>query len=299
VRRLSSLAIVGLLAACAAAQDFARFSVLTPAGPEEPSPEVFRALNRLVWATHQIKRGEYSVGKIAKDYGTTVMSLQTTNNEELLLLNPGRKIVVHNKSGQLFEVKKASETLDRVISRYHRDRTQAQKFKEAVVFANKLPGSALLAEFDLERGRRLLMPNVTMSWDTYHFPFQSFGWGRVSSRFGSRYHPLLKRTKFHEGIDIPKPWGTPVVPSRSGKVVEAGWSEGYGQVIVIKHSDGGSTRYGHLSKIKVAVGDTVQRGRTIIGNVGSTGLSTGPHLHFEVRDRNGKPVNPASKIGRR
>jgi murein DD-endopeptidase MepM/ murein hydrolase activator NlpD len=70
-------------------------------------------------------------------------------------------------------------------------------------------------------------------------------------------------------------------------------------IIVIRHKGGETTRYGHLSKIYVKAGQLVQRGRTLIGRVGSTGLSTGPHLHFEVRDKNGRAVNPQTKIGRR
>jgi murein DD-endopeptidase MepM/ murein hydrolase activator NlpD len=278
---------------------FDRYSVMTPAGPDEPAPDVIRRINRLVWAQHVITRTDSSVGRIAQEYGTTAMSLQATNNDELLILSPGRKLTVLNKNGQLYEVRKDSETLDHIVARYHRERQAALKFKEQVVLANDLPGSALLGDYEFTKGQRLLLPKVSVSFDTYRFPFAGWGWGRISSRFGNRYHPLLKRTRFHEGLDIAKPWGTPVYPARSGRVVEAGWSEGYGQLIVIRHSDGGSTRYGHLSKIYVKVGQIVQRGKTMIGRVGSTGLSTGPHLHFEVRDRNGKPVNPASKIGRR
>ena len=82
-------------------------------------------------------------------------------------------------------------------------------------------------------------------------------------------------------------------------MIDAGWNEGYGQLVVIKHNNGETTRYGHMSKIMVKPGDIVQRGKTMIGRVGSTGISTGPHLHFEVRDRNGKALNPTAKIGKR
>jgi murein DD-endopeptidase MepM/ murein hydrolase activator NlpD len=236
---------------------------------------------------------------MAKIFHTTTMSLQTTNNDELLIINPGRKIIVHNKDGQLYEVKKATETLDQIVAKYHKDKAGALKFKEAVVVANDLPGAALVNEYEFTKGQRVLLPKVTVAFDTFHFPFQGWGWGKISSKFGSRYHPILKRTKMHDGLDIAKPWGTPVYPARTGKVMEAGWTEGYGMLIVIRHSDGSTTRYGHLSKIYVKSGDMVRQGKTLIGRVGSTGLSTGPHLHFEVRDKNGKAVNPQTKIGRR
>src|SRR5262249_45365294 len=150
----------------------------------------------------------------------------------LMILSPGRKVTVHNKEGQLYEVRKSSETLDQIVSRYHKDPRMALKFKESIVKENRLPGSALLYDYEFARGDRILLPKVTVTFDTYHFPFQGWGWGRISSRFGKRYHPILKRKKFHEGLDIAKPYGTPVFPARSGKVVEAGWTEGYGMLIV-------------------------------------------------------------------
>lgn len=287
------------LAATPSPYEWSRFSVLTPAGPDEPSPDVLRRLKRLVWTDHRITKGDQHVQALATAYGTTTMSLQATNNDELLILNPGRRIVVHNKTGQLYQVRKATETLNQIVRKWHKDPHQAMKFKESIVLANKLPGSALLDDYEFVKGERVLIPKVSVNFDSYRFPFAGWGWGRVSSRFGARYHPLLKRKKMHEGMDLPRPWGTPVFAARSGKVIEAGWHEGYGMLIVIRHSDGATTRYGHLSKIYVKVGDVVQRGKTRIGNVGSTGLSSGPHLHFEVRDKNGRAVNPAAKIGRR
>jgi len=82
-------------------------------------------------------------------------------------------------------------------------------------------------------------------------------------------------------------------------VVEAGWHEGYGLLVIIRHRDGYTTRYGHLSQITVKAGQAVRRDRTLIGKVGSTGISTGPHLHFEMRTPDGKPFNPRVKIGGR
>ena len=279
--------------------EWERLSVLTPAGPEEPSAAIFPRINRLIYAEHKIVKGEYSAGLLAKMYGTTPMSLQATNNDELILLYPGKRVIVHNKVGQLYEVRKASETLSHIVARYHHNRREAEQFKQSIIYANRLPGIAMIDDYEFPKGARVLLPKVTVTFDTYRFPFQGFGWGRISSRFGNRYHPILKRRRFHEGLDIAKPYGTPVFPARSGKVVEAGWTEGYGMLIVIRHADGATTRYGHLSKIYVKPGDVVQRGRTLIGRVGSTGLSTGPHLHFEVRDRSGRAVNPSAKIGRR
>ena len=128
-------------------------------------------------------------------------------------------------------------------------------------------------------------------------PLRSFG--RISSSFGNRYHPILKRKIFHNGCDIPMPLGTPVYPSRSGTVTYSGWKGGYGNTVEVKHKDGSMCRYGHLSRLNVTVGEIVQKSRTLLGQVGSTGMSTGPHLHFEIIPPSGKSVNPLAKIGKK
>jgi murein DD-endopeptidase MepM/ murein hydrolase activator NlpD len=114
--------------------------------------------------------------------------------------------------------------------------------------------------------------------------------GRFSSRFGERVDPINHTRGLHPGLDIAAPTGTTVRAALDGKVIRAGAAGTYGNLIVLKHADGSETRYAHLSAISVKVGDTVTAG-THIGAVGTTGHSTGPHLHFEVR-RNGRPVDP-------
>ena len=104
----------------------------------------------------------------------------------------------------------------------------------------------------------------------------------VTSRFGWRTHPLTGTRRFHSGLDIGAPSGSPVVATGAGTVISAGWNGGYGKAIVIQHSDTQQTLYGHLSEVSVQAGQTIAQG-TVIGLVGSTGNSTGPHLHFESR----------------
>lgn len=112
----------------------------------------------------------------------------------------------------------------------------------------------------------------------------------VSSRFGLRVHPITGQKKSHTGIDIASNQGTAVYASDGGSVTLAGWNGGYGNCIMIDHGNGYVTLYGHLSSISVSVGQTVSQGTTI-GAVGSTGNSTGPHLHFEVL-KNGTRIDP-------
>ncbi len=106
-------------------------------------------------------------------------------------------------------------------------------------------------------------------------------WGRITSRFGYRRDPFDGRYEFHDGVDIRAPWGTPVRATAEGKVIYAGWKAGYGKTVIIRHAFGFRTLYAHMSKIKVKPGRWVKSGQ-IIGYVGSTGRSTGPHVHYEV-----------------
>ena len=114
--------------------------------------------------------------------------------------------------------------------------------------------------------------------------------GRISSYFGRRKSPTAGASSYHKGLDIATPTGSAVYASSGGVVTSAGWNGGYGYAVVIRHPDGHSTRYGHLSKILVSVGQSVSQGQTIARS-GSTGVSTGPHLHFEVIE-NGTQVDP-------
>ena len=114
--------------------------------------------------------------------------------------------------------------------------------------------------------------------------------GHITSYFGYRYHPILHFSRFHAGLDIGAVWGSPIVAAADGQVVGAGWAGGYGRQVQVAHGGGYVSTYSHMSEIAAAPGTMVRAGQ-VIGYVGSSGLSTGPHLHFEVR-RGGTPVNP-------
>ena len=118
--------------------------------------------------------------------------------------------------------------------------------------------------------------------------------GTITSPFGYRPNPFGGGMEFHQGLDIAAPMGTTVTAAAGGTVISAGWYGGYGNYILIDHGGGMATGYGHLSQVFVSAGQQIQKGQAI-GAVGSTGMSTGPHLHFEVRI-GGKPVDPAAYL---
>jgi len=160
------------------------------------------------------------------------------------------------------------EALDR-LSRQLEDRSSQLQVLESVLMNRNLQAELL------PKGKPILQ-----------------GW--LSSRYGMRTDPFTGKRDFHAGVDFAGKEGSPVVATGAGVVTWAGNRSGYGKLVEINHGGGYVTRYGHNRKILVKVGETVKKGQ-IIGEMGSTGRSTGPHVHFEVL-RNGRTVNPAKYI---
>jgi murein DD-endopeptidase MepM/ murein hydrolase activator NlpD len=118
--------------------------------------------------------------------------------------------------------------------------------------------------------------------------------GTITSKFGNRYHPILRRYRYHSGVDIAAPQGTPIFAADNGFVIFSDYNGGYGKMIIIDHGNGISTVYGHCSTLLVGAGQTVSKAQNI-AQMGSTGLSTGSHLHFEVR-KDGVPQDPMQHL---
>jgi murein DD-endopeptidase MepM/ murein hydrolase activator NlpD len=229
--------------------------------------------------------------------------------------------VVEQDADMLASLRNAQEDVEREWQRLNRDRAElaaahdetafraaraSEKASEREQLLKKIKAQRVLQEQELreleedslevqralekELAKRLANPRGFRSLPRWSGQFFMPARGRVASGFGYRYHPILHYRRLHAGVDICPGYGAPVFAANSGEVFSAGWRGGYGKCIIVLHGGSVSTLYGHLSQIRVRAGQTVQRGQ-LIGNVGSTGLSTGPHLHFEVR-RNGVPVNP-------
>ena len=152
----------------------------------------------------------------------------------------------------------------------------------------------------MEKQLEIQEAEVTRILESYKYgtaPSGKFAWpvaARIISGFGNRYHPIFGYNRFHSGIDLAAPYGTLVKAADGGQVVQAGYFGGYGYSVMLYHGGGFATWYAHLSSINVSMGQFVQRGQ-VIGLVGSTGWTTGPHLHFEVRI-NGAPQDPRAYL---
>ncbi len=154
-----------------------------------------------------------------------------------------------------------------------------------------VPLSQLLSYDDVDLDLNSLIPQVDKMIKKFKsVPIGYPTYGRITSPFGLRVNPITGRPEFHLGVDIANRWRTPVRSPADGKVVKAGYCGALGKCIEIDHGNGIQTYYGHLSKILVRRGDVVKRGE-IIGLMGNSGRSTGPHLHYAVKFR-GKIVNP-------
>jgi len=161
-------------------------------------------------------------------------------------------------------------------------------------------GRLLYAGLKRASGRDLSLMQWTVGGQTQWFEASGVGRqtaglqqpvpGALTSGFGYRVHPILGYRRFHRGVDFGASHGTPILAATDGRVAVAGWGGGYGKVVELRHGGGLATRYGHMSRIAVAAGQAVRQGQ-VIGYVGSTGLSTGPHLHYEMF-RNGQLVDP-------
>ena len=161
-------------------------------------------------------------------------------------------------------------------------------------------GPLLYAGIDRAGSTPLRLVKLTVAGQTRWFEASGVGqqtsgmiWpvsAPITSGFGSRYHPILHFTRMHRGIDFGARWGTPIVAAADGQVERAGWSGGYGEQVRLAHAGGIETSYSHMSRIVVGPGSPVRQGQ-LIGYSGSSGLSTGPHLHYEVM-RGGQAINP-------
>jgi hypothetical protein len=213
---------------------------------------------------------------LAKKFGTNVDSLRSTNYIEALgLLYSGKVLLITNKRGMLYKVQTDSVDVFTIAKKFNKD-------AQEICLINEIPPTHIF-----QKGDYIFIPERYIRFRDFMLPLFNT---RITSGFGLRRHPIFGILKYHEGVDLKQKYGASVRAAADGKVIYAGWAEGYGNLIILKHTKGYTTYYGHLSRIRVKIGQRVYKGQ-VIGNVGTTGWVTGPHLHFEVR-KNGIPINP-------
>jgi murein DD-endopeptidase MepM/ murein hydrolase activator NlpD len=189
----------------------------------------------------------------------------------------------------------AAQTFSGLFDQEIADRaSRTQTFGLAEQILRSLHGrSSGRGEPDLMGGLEAPEPRPARRWQGEGVPLPVVG--RISSGFGLRRDPFEGDLRRHKGLDIAAPKGSPIHAVRPGRVVLAGEQDGYGRAVVVDHGDGMQTLYAHCSELKVRQGDLVNP-NTVIATVGSTGRSTGPHLHFEVRE-GGRQVDPLEAFG--
>jgi murein DD-endopeptidase MepM/ murein hydrolase activator NlpD len=182
---------------------------------------------------------------------------------------------------ELYEDEAAQEK--QLIARLKERRSALEAAEDQLVRESEQLGSLIRQKIAASTG-------IVRGTGRFVFPANA----NISSGFGNRVHPILGYSRFHAGIDFAASHGSAIRAADSGRVIFSGWYGGYGQTVIIDHGNGVSTLYAHASRLYVNEGQNVQQGQSIAA-VGSTGLSTGPHLHFEVR-QNGNPVNPMAYL---
>ena len=253
------------------------------------------ATGRTELVYYEVNPGD-TIGQIAEKFKISVETILWANNLSIRsYIRPGDKLQILPVSGLVYKVKKG-DTVSKIARTYDVTAEEIIKF-------NRLQKDG----GDIVVGEDLTIPGGEKPQPVYSYTVPSNQSFRnvaapapsVNAPAGSGYlWPTAARkiTQYfgwrHTGLDVAGPVGTPIYAARSGKVIKAqgGYNGGYGNMVTIQHPNGTKTLYAHMSSISVAVGQTVSRGNTI-GNVGSTGRSTGPHLHFEIR-RGGELLDP-------
>jgi len=249
-----------------------------------PEPEEFSRPRMLTFSSYTIEKGDM-IGRIAIMTGLNEDSLISVNNiKNTRLIQIGQVIKIPNQDGIYYPLK-ADDTLESVAEKYN---TTVAHIK----IANELFSDAVPANTSL------FIPGAKLDWTSrQEINGDLFIWptsGRVSSLYGYRIAPFAGTRMFHTGIDIAAPMGSPIKAAMSGRVTQIGNDESWGNFVVISHNSGYRTFYAHMSVVRAKAGAYVVTGERI-GDVGSTGLSTGPHVHFTVY-KNGVTVNPLSLL---
>ena len=244
----------------------------------------------LYYSSYRIKKGDM-IGVIAEKYGISQDTLISVNKiRATRTIQIGQNIKIPSLDGILYTVKKDGETPETIAEKY-------EVSADEVANVNKIAVNA-----SLDAGQSVFVPGAELDWitrqeingDLFRKPIRSYY--RITSYFGWRGSPFTGRRQFHGGIDMACSTGTPIYAAMEGVISYRGYSNVYGNYVIVTHPSGYKTLYGHMSRFsKLTVGNRVTTG-SVIGYVGSTGQSTGSHCHFTVF-KNGRMVDPYNLWG--
>jgi murein DD-endopeptidase MepM/ murein hydrolase activator NlpD len=247
-------------------------------------PEELNQPRMLLFSSYTFQKGDVA-GEVAKQFGLSTSTLISVNGiKNTRGIQIGQTIRVPNQDGIFYSVRKG-DTLELIATKH---KAQVSEIKVAnELFSDKInPNTSLF------------IPGATLPWEEeQQINGDLFAWpvrGRLSSYYGYRRSPFTGARSFHDGLDIAAPMGTPIKATMAGRVQSVGYDNVYGNFVIITHTAGYRTLYGHMNTIGTRSGAYVEVG-SVIGTVGSTGQSTGPHLHFTVY-KNGSSINPRSVL---
>lgn len=252
---------------------------------------------------YKISKGD-SIFSIARKFSISEDVLKFNNPDLAKVLKIGQELNIYNGEYILYKVTKG-DTILAIANKFGVKVTDILRLNSLETSEIKPGQDIILKNPDLKTYNDRMADSKISSGKLSKLPSNAGGktgrerdgfalrwpvrWAGINSPFGSRFHPVLKRRIFHQGVDTPVRYEASYAAA-DGTVSTAGSMSGYGLIIIIKHKNGYETRYAHLSKIAVKPGQKVKAG-DYIGKTGATGRVTGPHLHFEVR-KNGKALNP-------
>ena len=243
----------------------------------------------ITYQTYRVKSGDM-IGFIADAFDVTQDTIISVNNiKQSRLIQPGQYLKIPSMPGIIYTVKKNGETPQTIADKY---KVNAEKCANA---------NYVSLDTELKAGTSLFIPDAELDWatrqeingDLFKKPLHARYW--LSSNYGWRNSPFNAGARtFHGGIDMAVSSGTPIYAALDGTVSAVGYNATYGNYVIITHHSGYKTLYGHMKSTACRKGNFVYT-NTVIGYVGSTGMSTGPHLHFTVY-KNGKTINPMTVL---
>ncbi|MCQ2595398.1 MAG: M23 family metallopeptidase [Treponemataceae bacterium] len=249
-----------------------------------PQPNLGIEAPELYYTVYRLKPGDM-IGTLAADYNITQDTLISVNNiKSSRTIQIGQYIRIPSIPGIVYTTRIENETPESI----------AEKYKVSAAKVALVNNTETTTAFSA--GTTLFVPDAELDWitrqeingDLFKRPLKRGYY--ISSRYSWRTNPFTARRTFHNGVDLAAPQGTPIYAALEGTVVATGWDNVYGKFVTVSHHSGYKTLYGHMSKITTKKGAYVTTS-TKIGEVGSTGQSTGPHVHFTVY-KNGRTINP-------